>query len=122
MTSKLTRFLNNIDRGPKGVVGNFQHATRIFVDNNYRLAPRTKFLYYAVFTGAEREVSLLIKSTDLPKFNFDMANKNVYNRTKQIYKNGQHKQVFGIQSQKLFLEWRARFLYATVSITISFVR
>ena len=86
MTSKLTRFLNNIDRGPKGVVGNFQHATRIFVDNNYRLAPRTKFLYYAVFTGAEREVSLLIKSTDLPKFNFDMANKNVYNRTKQIYK------------------------------------
>ena len=86
MTTKLTRFLNSIDTGPKGVVGNFQHASRIFVDNFYRLAPRTKFLYYAVFTGAEREVSLLIKSTDLPKFNFDMANKNVYNRTKQVYK------------------------------------
>ena len=86
MSNKLTRYINSADRGPKGVVGNFQHASRIFVDNHYRFAPRTKFLYYAVFSGAEREVSLLIKSTDLPKFNFDMANKNVYNRTKQVYK------------------------------------
>ena len=86
MSAYFTRFLNSAIRGPKGVVGNFQHATRIFVDNNYRLTPRTKFLYYAVFSGAEREVSLLIKSTDLPKFNFDTSNKNVYNRTKHVYK------------------------------------
>ena len=86
MANKFTRFLNSALRGPKGVVGNFQHATRIFVDNNYRLAPRTKFLYYAVFSGAEREVSLLIKSTDLPKFTFDVATKNAYNRNKKVYK------------------------------------
>jgi len=86
MTTKITRFINSALRGPKGVVSNFQHATRIFVDNNYRLAPRTKFLYYVVFAGAEKEVSFLLKSTDLPKFTFDVATKNVYNRNKKIYK------------------------------------
>lgn len=86
MANKFTRFINSALRGPKGVVSNFQHATRIFVDNNYRLAPRTKFLYYVVFAGAEREVSFLLKSTDLPKFTFDVATKNVYNRNKKIYK------------------------------------
>jgi hypothetical protein len=86
MANKFTRFLNTLPRGPKGVVGNFRHAERIFVDNYYRLAPRTKFLYYVVFRGAEREISLLVKTAELPKFTFDSVTKNVYNRTKHVYK------------------------------------
>lgn len=86
MANKFTRFINSLPGGPKGVVSNFRHAERIFVDNYYRLAPRTKFLYYVVLRGADKEVSLLVKTADLPKYSFQGVTKNVYNRTKHVYK------------------------------------
>lgn len=86
MTNKFTRFINNVAKGPKGVVSNFKHAERIFVDNYYRLAPRTRFLYYIVLRGADQEISLLVKTAELPKYSFDMVTKNAYNRTKHVYK------------------------------------
>jgi len=86
MANKFTRFINSLPGGPKGVVSNFRHAERIFVDNYYRLSPRTKFLYYVVLRGADKEVSLLVKSADLPKYSFQSVTKNVYNRTKHVYK------------------------------------
>lgn len=90
MADKFSGYVNSDFTGPKGVVGNFRHAERIFVDNFYRLSPRTKFLYYIVFGGADREISFLVKSSDLPKFSFDTATKNVYNRTKHVYKKIQY--------------------------------
>jgi hypothetical protein len=86
MANKFTRFINSLPGGPKGIVSNFKHAERIFVDNYYRLAPRTKFLYYVVLRGADKEVSLLVKTADLPKYTFQSTTKNVYNRTKHVYK------------------------------------
>jgi hypothetical protein len=85
---------------PKGNMANWQHATRLFVDDNYRLAPRTKFMFYAqfeldrtavksnVFTEKHsNEIGFLIKGTDLPKFTIDTVTKNQYNRKKLVYKN-----------------------------------
>ena len=86
MANKFTRFINNLAKGPKGIVSNFRHADRIFVDNYYRLAPRTRFLYYIVLRGADREISLLVKTAELPKYSFDTVTKNAYNRTKHVYK------------------------------------
>lgn len=102
MADKFTRFLTGVVNGatnPKGQMGNFRHATRMFVDNNYALAPRTKFMFYVQFdidslaAGATvfkmkhaREVGILCKSADLPKFTFDQITKNQYNRKKIIYK------------------------------------
>lgn len=86
MANKFTRFINNIAKGPKGVVSNFKHAERIFVDNYYRLSPRTRFLYYIVLRGADQEISLLVKTAELPKYTFDTVTKNAYNRTKHVYK------------------------------------
>jgi len=84
---------------PKGIVADWQHATRIFIDDTYRLAPRTKFLFYvqfeidpsshsaAAFTAKHAtEVGVLVKSADLPKYNFDSVIKNQYNRKKIVYK------------------------------------
>jgi hypothetical protein len=81
-------------------MGDFRHATRLFVDDSYRLSPRTKFLFYVQFeidNTAHRapaftakhgnEIGLLVKAADLPKFNFDSVVKNQYNRKKIIYKN-----------------------------------
>jgi hypothetical protein len=39
-----------------------------------------------VLTGVSQEVSFLVKTVDLPKFTFDTVTKNVYNRTKHVYK------------------------------------
>lgn len=109
MASAFTRYLlgdgnfgQNLVNGlvkPKGLMANWQHATRIFVDNTYRLAPRQKFLYYALFEINPRahnaaaftakhaqEVGLLCKTAELPKFTFDTAVKNQYNRKKLVYK------------------------------------
>ena len=84
---------------PKGGMGDYQHASRLFLDDSYRLAPRTKFNYYVRFDidkAALRtpnflnkhvnEFGLLIKRADMPKFNFDTVTKNQYNRKKIIYK------------------------------------
>ena len=103
MANKFTRFLNGVGTGltnPKGLVSNWQHATRLFIDDTMRLAPRTKFNFYVRFeldktaikapaftTRHGDEVGMLVKSADLPKYNFDSVTKNQYNRKKIVYKN-----------------------------------
>jgi len=110
MANKFTRYLlgdGNFFRGlqggitkPKGIMADWQHASRTFVDDTFRLAPRHKFLYYAVFkirkdshaalaftTKHTQEISVLVKTAELPKYNFDSVVKNQYNRKKIIYKN-----------------------------------
>lgn len=102
MANKFTRFLTGVVNGatnPKGQMANWRHATRIFVDNNYALAPRTKFMFFVQFSisnqasgatsfGARHnnEVGLLVKTADLPKYSFDQVVKNQYNRKKILYK------------------------------------
>jgi len=102
MANKFTRFLSDVGRGilsPRGIMGNQQHATRLFIDDSLRLAPKTKFNYYVRFdinkaalkapSFSQRhieEVGLLCKNLDLPKFKFDTETLNQYNRKKLIYK------------------------------------
>lgn len=106
MANKFTRYLNDFGSGligglirPKGRMANWRHATRLFVDNTYRLSPRTKFLFYVSFEIDPRvrgyslfndkhrnEAGLLVKSADLPKYTFDSIVKNQYNRKKILYK------------------------------------
>jgi hypothetical protein len=102
MANKFTRYLGSFVSGltnPKGIVSNWRHATRLFIDDSYRLSPRTKFNFYVSFeidasahkapsftAKNSREVGLLVKRTDLPKYNFDTLTKNQYNRKKIVYK------------------------------------
>lgn len=106
MANKFTAFLKGAAGGflqevtnPKGNMGNWQHASRVFLPNSYRLAPRTKFLFYVKFDISNQalksqvfknkhvqEMAYLIKSTDLPKFTIDSVVKNQYNRKKIVYK------------------------------------
>ena len=102
MANYFTRFLTGVAEGilnPKGQQANWQHATRLFIDDTMRLAPRTKFNYYVHFelnkfairapaftNNHQEEVGLLVKSAELPKFTFDSVVKNQYNRKKIVYK------------------------------------
>jgi hypothetical protein len=109
MTSKFNALLNTLGAGfnlkdtakgflkPKGQLGDWQHAARTFVDDDFRLAPKAKFLYHVYFDinrGALRdqsikdrhqfEVGLLVKSVELPKFTFKTQTVNQYNRKKVV--------------------------------------
>ena len=101
--SYFTRFLSGVGSGltnPKGGLADWRHASKLFIPNYYRLAPRTKFMFYvrfeinkhvlssSTFTNKHAdEVGYLIKSTDLPKYKFETVTKNQYNRKHIIYKN-----------------------------------
>lgn len=98
--SKGDRYMTQGPEGPKGVHANFQHATDVFVENYYRLAPRYKFLFHAFFeldksvptvgslvgSKADEDISLLVKTSNLPAYTFDTTTKNAYNRKKIVYK------------------------------------
>ncbi|MCX7592617.1 MAG: hypothetical protein N2235_02435 [Fischerella sp.] len=71
----------------------WNHATRLFVDNNYALGPKQEFLYHVffdinpnapgiVFKDKDRlkEVGMLVKAVQLPKYTIDTRKYNAYNR------------------------------------------
>tara|TARA_B110000503_G_C7158377_1_gene418438 strand:+ start:1682 stop:2785 length:1104 start_codon:yes stop_codon:yes gene_type:complete len=83
--------------GPKGNLGDFKHAARLYVDNNMRLAPKFKFLYHVVLNinpsivynplqsnTLKREVNILAKAVDLPQFRIGTSVVNQYNRKKIV--------------------------------------
>lgn len=76
----------------------YQHASRLYVDDNFRLAPKVKFLYYAVFNlnplipinlnfknRHQKELNYLVKEMDLPKYTLDTSNLNQYNKKTNVY-------------------------------------
>jgi len=91
----------------------YQHAAKLFLEDNFRLAPKQSFLYYVVInfdpsvreaegifanlvSFAERyqffETGMLVKRAELPKFQIDTKILNAYNRknvltTKINYEN-----------------------------------
>jgi hypothetical protein len=81
-------------------VKDFAHASRLYADNVFALAPKAGWLYYVVFdiepsaitdkqwANQQRvsEVGMLVKSADLPKFNVQTEVVNQYNRKTVIQK------------------------------------
>lgn len=75
----------------------WQHAARAFTDDQFALAPKFKFGYHIVF-GLNKaalfdpslyqihnyEISLLVKSADLPNFDVKTETLNQYNRKKIV--------------------------------------
>ena len=52
MANKFNALLDSIATGaltPKGNLGDWQHASRLYVDSNMRLAPKSKFNYHVQF-------------------------------------------------------------------------
>jgi hypothetical protein len=74
------------------VVADYSHAGRIFTKNNLELSPKTKFLYHVVFKmnpfvlqardSSKQNLSVLVKSAELPKISIQTDTLNQYNRKK----------------------------------------
>lgn len=96
-----------------GFIGNstlrdFTHASRVFTTNSFELKPRYKFLYHVSFTVNTQQIrylqtvfpnneltqiSLLVKTAELPKFSIDNETLNQYNRKRVIQKRIQYQPV-----------------------------
>ena len=90
----LNSFLNALATGDN--VRDFRHASRTFVDGQYRLAPKHRFLFHVVFgvnpglgftfPGTQNsEASFLVKNVELPRYSYDLQQHNQYNRKRYTY-------------------------------------
>ena len=88
MPSIFDGFLTQLARGDN--IKDYQHASRLFVSNNYERSPKYTWLFHVFFdlnpeltTVDQRqqiEAGMLVKSADLPKFRVDTKTYNNYNR------------------------------------------
>ena len=106
MANLLNGFLDNLKSGtlsPKGNLGDFAHAARLYVDDSFRLAPKVKFLYHVAFTLNESvlksdppiskhgtELNMLVKGVELPKYSIDTDTVFAYNKKRKIQKKIQY--------------------------------
>ena len=96
MSSIKDAFLFNLTAGTH--LHDAQHAHKIYTNSNFTFAPKQKYMYHVVFqpnaevgnsTTAnsflfQKELGVLVKSTDLPSFRASVENKQQYNRKKNI--------------------------------------
>jgi len=87
----INNFLKGFQDGLPGMK-DYQHASRLYVDNNFKLMPKQKFLFHVVFNTDETlfvdgfnpseryELNMLVKACDLPKYNMSMEEKTQYNK------------------------------------------
>lgn len=98
MSNAFTSFLGGVVNGVFGtgpIVKDFQHADRVYVRNTYARSPKLGFLYfvsleinpellkqkqYEQFKNGYKEIGLLAKRVDLPKFSITNESLNQYNR------------------------------------------
>jgi hypothetical protein len=91
MASFLSNFLTGIGGG--GYIKDYRHASNLFTSDNFRLAPKPKFLYQCVFTIRkngipddvytgfdQNDLGFMVKDIELPKIGFDVEEFNQYNR------------------------------------------
>jgi len=70
----------------------FRHASRLYLDDNYKLMPKQKFLFHVVFnldeelhitkfaSNERHELNMLVKSCDLPRYGMNLEEKIQYNK------------------------------------------
>ena len=87
----INNFLQGFQDGLPGMK-DFRHASRLYIDDNYKFMPKQKFLFHVVFntdetlfyggfnTNERLELNMLVKSCDLPKYNMSVEEKTQYNK------------------------------------------
>jgi len=88
---------SSLRANPNILLRDQRHASRLFAEDQFRLAPKQKFLFHVAFginpatlktiDIAQRhgnEIGMLVKSVSLPKFTISSDTANQYNRKKQV--------------------------------------
>lgn len=94
----INNFLAGFSNGLPGMK-DYQHASRLYIDDNYRLMPKQKFLFHVVFNlndtafsrkftaNEKQELNMLVKSCQLPKYNMNVEQKQQYNKKVNVMTN-----------------------------------
>jgi hypothetical protein len=91
----INNFLTSFSDGLPGLK-DYRHAARLYLDDNYKLLPKQKFLFHVVFDiddlasnarlkqNEKLELNMLVKTADLPKFDMNLEEKQQYNKKTYI--------------------------------------
>lgn len=100
MANFFTNLLNSLSGDLEQTnLKDYQHASRLYVQNFYRLAPKHGFLYFVKFnlnpkvadgeawrsSRQDLELGMLVKKCDLPKITMQGTTLNIYNRKTPVY-------------------------------------
>ncbi len=87
----INNFLQGFQDGLPGMK-DYQHASRLYLDDNFKLMPKQKFLFHVVFNTDETlfmdgfnaneryELNMLVRQCDLPKYDLSLEEKVQYNK------------------------------------------
>ena len=87
----INNYLKGFQDGLPGMK-DFRHASRLYIDDNFKLVPKQKFLFHVVltlndvvtqrkFTPNEKiELNMLVKACELPRYNMNIEEKTQYNK------------------------------------------
>ena len=103
--ASINDFLDSL-RDDNITMRSFAHASRVFVDDGFKHAPKQKFLYHVIFfltreaqtvipelANYTNEIGVLVKNTDLPSYQAAVEVKNKYNRKKNIQTGIQYRDI-----------------------------
>ena len=88
---KINDFLQGIQNGQPGMK-DFRHASRLYIDDNYRLMPKQKFMFHVMIQTDESmfvspynpqedvQLDMLVKSCDLPRYGMNLEELVQYNK------------------------------------------
>ena len=88
-------FITGFSDGLPGMK-DYRHASRLYIDDNFKLMPKQKFLFHVVFdidntipvktfsANEQLELNMLVKACDLPKYNLNYEEKQQYNKKTYI--------------------------------------
>jgi len=91
----INNFLNGFSNGLPGMK-DYRHAARLYLDDNFKLMPKQKFLFHVFFdidnnipvrpftTNERLEINMLVRNCDLPKYNMNLEEKQQYNKKTYI--------------------------------------
>lgn len=85
----INQFLQQVGKGDQ--IKDYQHAAKLYVGDNFNLAPRQGYLYHVfldlapaflnkIGDSSRVKAGMLVKSVDLPKFTVDTKTLNSYNK------------------------------------------
>lgn len=88
MANAINEFFSQLGAGTN--IKDAKHASKLFVDSNYRLVPKSGYMYHVAFdfnpllnrlsNDSVLESGMLVKAAQLPKFTIDNKTYNAYNR------------------------------------------
>jgi len=87
----INNFLTGFSDGLPGMK-DYRHASKLYIDDNFKLLPKQKFLFYVNFKvnpevtrndftrNEQIDLNMLVKTCDLPKYNMNVEEKIQYNK------------------------------------------